>query len=152
MHLRHLTCACALPCAHALTHAHILIKPYDIYLLIGTIQGMTDYFIDWQLYFAVGLNAAFMQTYIGGVSCPLVCSKHFVNHGVLLVGYQERGFAPLRLGNKPYWIIKNSWGPHWGEHGFYKLCRGLGECGMNTMVSAVVAQVSPSTNVEFSRE
>lgn len=91
---------------------------------------------------AIGLNAAFMQTYVHGVSCPLLCSKHFVNHGVLLVGYQESGYAPLRFSNKPYWIIKNSWGPHWGEQGFYKLCRGLGECGMNTMVSAVGVQVS----------
>ncbi|MCO5592682.1 hypothetical protein L7F22_046685 [Adiantum nelumboides] len=91
---------------------------------------------------AIGLNAAFMQTYVRGVSCPLICSKHFVNHGVLLVGYQESGYAPLRFSNKPYWILKNSWGPRWGEQGFYKLCRGLGECGMNTMVSAVAAKVS----------
>lgn len=97
---------------------------------------------------AVGLNAAFMQTYVGGVSCPLLCSKKFVNHGVLLVGYQESGFTPLRLTNKPYWILKNSWGPRWGEQGFYKLCRGLGECGMNTMVSAVAAKVIPSPYVE----
>ncbi|KAH7290112.1 hypothetical protein KP509_30G032400 [Ceratopteris richardii] len=97
---------------------------------------------------AVGLNAAFMQTYIGGVSCPLICSKLFVNHGVLLVGYKERGFAPLRLSNKPYWILKNSWGQHWGEKGFYKLCRGFSECGMNTMVSAAVAASVDSKNVE----
>ncbi|KAG0493690.1 hypothetical protein HPP92_004684 [Vanilla planifolia] len=35
---------------------------------------------------AVGLNAVFMQTYMGGVSCPLICSKRRVNHGVVLVG------------------------------------------------------------------
>ncbi|PWA51432.1 putative cysteine protease RD19D [Artemisia annua] len=84
---------------------------------------------------AVGLNAVFMQTYIGGVSCPLICSKKRVNHGVLIVGYGSKGFSILRLGNKPYWIIKNSWGRTWGEHGYYKLCRGSGMCGMNTMVS-----------------
>ncbi|KAI7755578.1 hypothetical protein M8C21_009520 [Ambrosia artemisiifolia] len=89
---------------------------------------------------AVGLNAVFMQTYIGGVSCPLICSKKLVNHGVLIVGYGAEGFSILRLGNKPYWIIKNSWGKRWGEHGYYKLCRGSGMCGMNTMVSGVVTQ------------
>ena len=94
----------------------------------------------------MGLNAAFMQTYVGGVSCPLLCNKKFVNHGVLLVGYQKSGFAPLRLGNRPYWILKNSWGPHWGDQGFYKLCRGMGECGINTMVSAVAAvKVAPTS-------
>ncbi|KAJ0458137.1 putative cathepsin L [Helianthus annuus] len=89
---------------------------------------------------AVGLNSVFMQTYIGGVSCPLICSKKLVNHGVLIVGYGAKGYSILRFGNKPYWIIKNSWGKRWGEHGYYKLCRGSGMCGMNTMVSGVVTQ------------
>nr|CAD1844801.1 unnamed protein product [Ananas comosus var. bracteatus] len=91
---------------------------------------------------AVGLNAAFMQTYIRGVSCPLICPKKWVNHGVLLVGYGSRGFSILRLGYKPYWIIKNSWGEHWGENGYYRLCRGHNICGIDSMVSAVAA--SPS--------
>ncbi|KAK9124148.1 hypothetical protein Sjap_013750 [Stephania japonica] len=86
---------------------------------------------------AVGLNAVFMQTYIGGVSCPLVCWKKSLNHGVLLVGYGARGFSILRLGERPYWIIKNSWGKQWGENGYYRVCRGYGMCGVNTMVSAV---------------
>ncbi|KAJ4977961.1 hypothetical protein NE237_008741 [Protea cynaroides] len=96
---------------------------------------------------AVGLNAIFMQTYIGGVSCPLVCGKRWVNHGVLLVGYGEKGFSILRLGNRPYWILKNSWGKQWGEHGYYRLCRGQGMCGINTMVSSVVTATTspPST-------
>ncbi|XP_022984713.1 probable cysteine protease RD19D [Cucurbita maxima] len=89
---------------------------------------------------AVGLNAVFMQTYIGGVSCPLICGKRFVNHGVLLVGYGDEGFSILRFRKLPYWIIKNSWGERWGEQGYYRLCRGHGMCGMNTMVSAVVTQ------------
>lgn len=89
---------------------------------------------------AVGLNAVFMQTYIGGVSCPLICGKRFVNHGVLLVGYGDEGFSILRFRKLPYWIIKNSWGERWGERGYYRLCRGHGMCGMNTMVSAVVTQ------------
>ncbi|BBN02595.1 cathepsin F [Marchantia polymorpha subsp. ruderalis] len=88
---------------------------------------------------AVGINAAFMQTYIGGVSCPLICSKRNIDHGVLIVGYGARGFTPVRLSYKPYWIIKNSWGKSWGEEGYYKLCRGYGECGISTMVSSVAA-------------
>jgi cathepsin F len=89
---------------------------------------------------AVALNAAFMQTYVAGVSCPLVCPRAFVNHGVLLVGYGARGFAALRLGYRPYWVIKNSWGKQWGEQGYYRLCRGRGMCGVDTMVSAVAVQ------------
>ncbi|KAL7184747.1 hypothetical protein ACSBR2_026814 [Camellia fascicularis] len=91
---------------------------------------------------AIGLNAIFMQTYISGVSCPLVCGKRRINHGVLLVGYGWKGFSILRFGYRPYWIIKNSWGNKWGEHGYYRLCQGHGMCGMNTMVSAVMTQTS----------
>ncbi|CAI0435935.1 unnamed protein product [Linum tenue] len=81
-----------------------------------------------------------MQTYVGGVSCPYLCPKS-QDHGVLLVGYGAAGFAPIRLKNKPYWIIKNSWGESWGEEGYYKICRGTGKnlCGMDTMVSSVAA-------------
>ncbi|KAG6605054.1 Cysteine protease RD19A, partial [Cucurbita argyrosperma subsp. sororia] len=87
---------------------------------------------------AIGINAVFMQTYIGGVSCPYICSKH-LDHGVLLVGYGSAAYAPIRMKEKPYWIIKNSWGAKWGENGYYKLCRGRNICGVDSMVSTVAA-------------
>ncbi|KAI4995308.1 hypothetical protein ZWY2020_035211 [Hordeum vulgare] len=62
---------------------------------------------------AIGINAAYMQTYIGGLSCPYICGRH-LDHGVLLVGYGASGFAPSRFKEKPYWIVKNSWGENWG--------------------------------------
>lgn len=91
---------------------------------------------------AVGINAAFMQTYVGGVSCPYICSKHLMDHGVLLVGYGSSAYSVIRLKNKPYWIIKNSWGENWGEEGYYRLCRGphsKNVCGIDTMVSMVAS-------------
>ncbi|KAJ3697401.1 hypothetical protein LUZ61_001106 [Rhynchospora tenuis] len=87
---------------------------------------------------AIGINAVFMQTYIGGVSCPYICGKH-LDHGVLLVGYGSAGYSPIRLKDKPYWIIKNSWGENWGESGYYKICRGRNICGVDSMVSTVSA-------------
>ncbi|XP_022896030.1 probable cysteine protease RD19B isoform X2 [Olea europaea var. sylvestris] len=87
---------------------------------------------------AVAINAVFMQTYIGGVSCPYICSKH-LDHGVLLVGYGSAGYAPIRMKEKPFWIIKNSWGEKWGEKGYYKICRGRNICGVDSMVSTVAA-------------
>lgn len=87
---------------------------------------------------AVAINAVYMQTYIGGVSCPFVCSKR-LDHGVLLVGYGASGYAPIRLKEKPYWIIKNSWGENWGENGYYKICKGHNVCGVDSMVSTVAA-------------
>ncbi|CAN8274954.1 unnamed protein product [Cochlearia groenlandica] len=88
---------------------------------------------------AIAINALWMQTYIRGVSCPYVCSKS-QDHGVLLVGFGSSGYAPIRLEEKPYWIIKNSWGTLWGEHGYYRICRGPNNiCGVDTMVSTVAA-------------
>jgi len=90
---------------------------------------------------AIGINAVFMQTYIGGVSCPYICGRH-LDHGVLLVGYGSAGYAPIRFKEKPYWIIKNSWGENWGENGYYKICRGphvKNTCGVDSMVSTVTA-------------
>ncbi|KAE9448265.1 hypothetical protein C3L33_19819, partial [Rhododendron williamsianum] len=87
---------------------------------------------------AVAINAVFMQTYVGGVSCPYICSKR-LDHGVLLVGYGSGAYAPIRLKEKPFWIIKNSWGETWGENGFYKICRGRNICGVDSMVSTVAA-------------
>ncbi|GLT30625.1 hypothetical protein SLA2020_054170 [Shorea laevis] len=93
---------------------------------------------------AVAINAVFMQTYVGGVSCPYICSKR-LDHGVLLVGYGSAGYAPVRMKDKPYWVIKNSWGENWGESGFYKICRGRNICGVDSMVSTVAA-VSTTQN------
>ncbi|PKA66141.1 Cysteine proteinase 1 [Apostasia shenzhenica] len=87
---------------------------------------------------AVAINAIFMQTYIGGVSCPYICSKH-QDHGVLVVGYGSAGYAPIRFKEKPYWIIKNSWGENWGEQGYYKICKGHNICGVESVVSTVTA-------------
>ncbi|KAL3730793.1 hypothetical protein ACJRO7_027773 [Eucalyptus globulus] len=87
---------------------------------------------------AIAINAVFMQTYVGGVSCPYICSKR-LDHGVLLVGYGSAAYAPIRMKEKPYWIIKNSWGENWGENGFYKICRGRNICGVDSMVSTVAA-------------
>ncbi|PSS31298.1 Cysteine protease [Actinidia chinensis var. chinensis] len=90
---------------------------------------------------AVGINAVYMQTYIGGVSCPYLCGKH-LDHGVLLVGYGASAYAAIRFKEKPYWIIKNSWGESWGENGYYHLCRGPHAhnlCGVDSMVSTVAA-------------
>ncbi|XP_052191058.1 cysteine protease RD19A-like [Diospyros lotus] len=90
---------------------------------------------------SIGINAVYMQTYIGGVSCPYICAKH-LDHGVLLVGYGSAGYAPIRFKEKPFWIVKNSWGESWGENGYYRLCKGPRShnvCGVDSMVSSVVA-------------
>lgn len=48
-----------------------------------------------------------------------------INHAVLVVGYGTDN-------GTDYWLVKNSWGPYWGDQGFFKIRRGLGECGFGT--------------------
>jgi cathepsin B len=37
----------------------------------------------------------------------------------------------------PYWLVKNSWNPAWGDGGFFKIARGVGECGIEDSVYGV---------------
>lgn len=77
---------------------------------------------------SVGVNANFLQFYLGGISHPphILCSKEGLDHAVLIVGYGVSTFL-----RRPYWIVKNSWGGGWGEEGYFRMYRGDGTCGIN---------------------
>ena len=36
--------------------------------------------------------------------------------------------------NIPYWLCANSWGLNWGDYGFFKILRGVDECGIEFSV------------------
>jgi KDEL-tailed cysteine endopeptidase len=55
-----------------------------------------------------------------------------IDHGVSLVGYGNQN-------GTLFWIIRNQFGPSWGEQGYIRLIRDLGKvpgkCGINMMPS-----------------
>ena len=44
------------------------------------------------------------------------CNDADVNHAVVMEGYGEEN-------GKKYWIVRNSWGPSWGERGYIRMIR-----------------------------
>ena len=75
---------------------------------------------------AVEADSAVFQMYKTGVVDSTACGTS-LNHGVLAVGYTA-----------DYWIVKNSWGPNWGDKGYIKIAykeSGAGICGINQAAS-----------------
>ncbi|CAH8481752.1 unnamed protein product [Schistosoma turkestanicum] len=83
---------------------------------------------------SVGMNAMLLQFYRHGISHPwwIFCPKFMLDHAVLLVGYG------VSEENEPFWIVKNSWGSEWGENGYFRMYRGDGTCGINTVATSAL--------------
>ena len=72
-------------------------------------------------------STGMMSAYRDGIFTEdfLHCSygNREVNHGLMLVGYGKVTSKDRVRGRcKEYWIIRNSWGPDWGEEGFFRIC------------------------------
>jgi len=66
---------------------------------------------------AISVDASSWGGYSGGVFDGCNQDSPDLDHLVLLVGY---GTDP-KLGD--YWLVRNSWGPEWGENGYIRLKR-----------------------------
>jgi C1A family cysteine protease len=82
---------------------------------------------------AIEADKAAFQSYTSGIITSATCGTA-LDHGVLIVGYGTEG-------TQDYWIVKNSWGPTWGEKGYVRIAKdkatatGAGICGINMQPS-----------------
>uniref|UniRef100_A0A0K0FTN5 Cathepsin L.1 (inferred by orthology to a zebrafish protein) n=1 Tax=Strongyloides venezuelensis TaxID=75913 RepID=A0A0K0FTN5_STRVS len=74
---------------------------------------------------AVGMDSSLtsFQNYKSGIYDDPLCTNN-LDHAVLIIGYDT---DPV-FGD--YWIVKNSWGTSWGENGYFKIKRGVNQCGI----------------------
>ncbi|XP_038620941.1 cathepsin W-like [Tachyglossus aculeatus] len=86
----------------------------------------------------VSIKMPRLQLYVRGVMHP---TRHNCNpkalHSVLAVGF---GFN----NGSSHWILKNSWGPKWGEEGYFRLHLGSNACGIaDYPITAVIPDSKP---------
>lgn len=75
----------------------------------------------------VGIDSSnyHFELYKGGILKEHQCGKD-IDHAVLVVGFTPK-----------YWIVKNSWGSHWGQGGYIYLERWKNTCGINSYASFI---------------
>lgn len=86
---------------------------------------------------AIDATEGKFMLYKEGVLVDDTCgnSPDKLDHGVLLVGYGTEN-STVHGKSQDYWIVKNSWGPGWGEQGYIRMARNLDNmCGVATTAS-----------------
>lgn len=73
---------------------------------------------------SICVDAENWQLYSKGIMTGPQCARRVtLDHCVQIVGYDHSH-------NPPYWIVRNSWGRDWGEHGYILLEYGENTCGL----------------------
>ena len=106
---------------------------YSIPSITAIKQALMDY---GPLSVACCVNYQF-QAYTGGIFNGPTCTD--INHGVTLVGWDDT------QGTSGVWIIRNSWGPGWGESGYMRIEYGV--CEM--CYAAAFVEYSAATRVDI---
>lgn len=66
--------------------------------------------------------------YSGGILTTNEGSQ--IDHAIVLVGWKD---TLLDNGSTGYWILRNSWGPYWGENGYMRIAYGMNLVGQGAV-------------------
>jgi cathepsin B len=81
----------------------------------------------------------------GPVEAAFTVYSDFMNYksGVYkhTTGTEEGGHAVKILGwgvenGEDYWLVANSWSTSWGMDGYFKILKGVNECGIESQIVA----------------
>lgn len=116
-------------CPINMAPSHIKIKSYDVQSIDDN-KNIEEHIPKLLLKYGtitVGIDSDndYIDSYVSGTFDESKCGTN-IDHAVAIVGYTENDY-----------IIKNSWGTDWGEHGFFKLKRGVNACGLAEYVSYI---------------
>jgi C1A family cysteine protease len=124
---------CSGTCGDWPSRSHRLLNWWWVYPTIGDIE----YFLQFgPVVTAFDVYTDFFY-YTGGVYRH-TWGDYEGGHSVSIVGYDNVG---------GYWIVKNSWGPYWGEDGWFRI--GFGECNIEQTVAAVVVPSVATITARF---
>lgn len=87
---------------------------------------------------SVGIDSGTLDNYKGGILTSDKCGQD-IDHAVTIVGY-----------TKDAWIIKNSWGKRWGEHGYLLLEKGVNACGV-AEYAVYVSHAEPEHEMQYTK-
>lgn len=75
-----------------------------------------------------------------------------VDHSVLLVGWGNNYLNYLgedESTKEKFWIIQNTWGPNWGEDGFFRMKRGTDEFGIESICEVANPMIYDTKKSKF---
>eukprot|EP00457_Paulinella_chromatophora_P006294 gb/GEZN01006312.1/.p1 GENE.gb/GEZN01006312.1/~~gb/GEZN01006312.1/.p1 ORF type:complete len:391 (+),score=51.12 gb/GEZN01006312.1/:237-1409(+) len=69
------------------------------------------------------------ENYTCGIYYANAGAKSMGGHAIKIVGWGEEN-------GQKYWKCANSWNPTWGESGYFRIRKGVNECGIESLVTS----------------